>query len=300
MRQEIPLVQVLRHVYRTGAFSVAGLLLCLCGCRQSPATKTYPIQGTVLGISTVTHQVSLRQKAIPGTLPTENVVYTLKDPSILGGLQIGQQLKAQAVEPAGDSYAMLDRVVVTQQPPDTLVPSELPAHHLLVGERVPATPLVNQDGRPVNLQQYRGKALLLTFIDTQCTDDCPIISGLFEKVNALLAKNPKAYDRSKLISISIDPAFDKPPVLHRYGLEYLHTTAAFAHWEFVDSTPANLARLAKAFGEIYIPSHGDIDHTTDTVLIGPDNTFVRTWDGTHWKPSAVAHAVEAAALGSKG
>jgi protein SCO1/2 len=289
---------VFRHLFRAASLFAAGSLLCLCGCRQTPAATSYTVQGTVLGLSALTHQVSIRQRAIPGALPTENVVYTLKDPSILGALQIGQQLRAQAVETAGNSYAFLDKVVVTQQPAGTLLPSELPAHHLLVGERVPATPLVNEDGKAVNLQQYRGKALLLTFIDSQCTDDCPIISGLFERVNALLKKNPKAFARTKLISISIDPAFDKPSVLHHYGLEYLHTSAGFAHWEFVDSTPANLARLAKSFGEIYIPSHGDIDHTMDTVLIGPDNTFLRTWDGTKWKPSAVAHTVEAAAVGS--
>jgi protein SCO1/2 len=252
------------------------------------------VQGTVLGLSELTHQVTIHQNAIHGFLPAENVAYTLKDPSILGALKVGQRLEAQAMAAADNSYAVLTHVTVTEQAPESLVPAELPAHHLLVGERVAATPLVNEAGETVNLQQYRGKALLLTFIDTRCTDDCPIISSLFARVNALLAKSPKAYADSKLISISIDPAFDKPPVLRRYGLEYLHTPQGFAHWEFVDSTPAHLQRLAKSFGEVYFPTKDDIDHTMDTVLIAPDSTFVRTWDGTHWKPDAIVRAVEAA------
>jgi protein SCO1/2 len=277
--------------------SLAGLVLLLVlglsGCRQAPIVHTYAVQGTVLGMSAVTHQVTIHQSAIHGFLPAENVAYTLKDPSILGALEVGQQLQAQAMAAADNSYPVLTHVTVTEQPPESLVPSELPAHHLLVGERVPATPLVNEAGKIVNLQQYRGKALLLTFIDTRCTDDCPIISGLFARVNALLAKSPKVYADSKLISISIDPAYDRPPVLRRYGLEYLHTPQGFAHWEFVDSTPGNLQRLAKSFGEVYFPTKDDIDHTMDTVLIAPNSTFVRTWDGTHWKPGALVRAVEA-------
>ena len=43
----------------------------------------------------------------------------------------------------------------------------------------PAPPLALRDslGHPVNLDQYRGKAVLVTFIYTHCPDVCPLIVG---------------------------------------------------------------------------------------------------------------------------
>ena len=43
----------------------------------------------------------------------------------------------------------------------------------------PAPPLTLRDslGHPVNLDQYRGKAVLVTFIYDHCPDVCPIIVG---------------------------------------------------------------------------------------------------------------------------
>ena len=113
----------------------------------------------------------------------------------------------------------------------------------------PPTPMVNQDGKATSLADFRGKAVLITFVDTQCKDDCPIISHLFSEINQELAKDKKAYAGSDLITISTDPAHDTPAVLHAYGLKYLNGKAAgFSHWQFVHMTPANLKGLATAFG----------------------------------------------------
>lgn len=215
-------------------------------------------------------------------------------------LQPGDRIRADIVLPADGGARQLDDIAILSSPPSGDVLATLPPHPLLAGEAIPSIPMVNQDGKTVDLTDFRGKAVLITFVDTQCTDDCPIITRLFGRINQLLSRDPLAYARSQLITVSLDPSHDTPPVLRRYGLKYLRGQAAgFAHWQFVDLTPANLHRLAAGFGVTYARSHGDIVHSLDISLIGADNTLQQSWGGDAWDPAVIAKAVEKAALANK-
>jgi protein SCO1 len=260
--------------------------------------QPYALRGVVLGKSALMHEVTIRQDAIHGFMPLTNAVYPIADPDLFRQLEPGDQITATVLVPSDNNQYRLEDVAIAAEPREPESAASLPAHEILMGELVPDIPLVDQDGKTIHFAQYRGKAVLITFVDTQCTDECPILTGLFSKVNALLAKDQKAYAASHLISISIDPKFDTPPVLHRYGMETLHGDAAdFSHWSFVDLTPAELKRLATAFGVVYAPSSdGDIVHTLQTALIAPDGTLVETWGGDGWKPAAIAKAIEAASI----
>jgi protein SCO1 len=299
-----------RYQHRIWAATACVFLLFSSGCRRHAGgndglptasahagVRRYPLHGIVLGKSTLSHEVTIRQEAIRGFMPTTNAVYMIRNADTFRQLKPGDQITADVLVPPDSNNYRLEKVAITAESRDAGVLATLPPHQLLIGEQVPDIPLVNQDGKTIRLPQYRGKAVLITFIDTQCTEDCPIISGLFGKVNAALSsQDPSAYADSRLISISLDPKFDTPPVLRKYGLGYLHGNAgAFSHWEFADLTAANLQKLAAAFGVIYAPSHdGDIVHTMQTALIGPDNTVIQMWGGDDWNPKVIAKAVEAA------
>jgi len=288
-----------------GAALLSVIVVCAAGCKslaryaaeQGQSAGLYRMQGMVLGASAPTGQVTIEQKAIPGFMSATNAVYRVPDAQMLALLKPGVEIEGEVREPASGGEFQLEHIAITAQPRGGVAPSALPPHQLLPGEAVPDVPLVDQDGKAVDFSRYRGKAILLTFIDSRCTDDCPILSKRFERIDTLLAGDPKAYAQSQLLSISIDPAYDTPRVLRRYGLGYLKGDAAgFAHWGFVRLTPANLKRLATDFGVVYYPTKDDIDHTMTTALIGPDGTLVKTWGGDGWDPAAVEKAVAAAAL----
>jgi protein SCO1/2 len=73
----------------------------------------------------------------------------------------------------------------------------------------PAPPLAlrNSLGQPVNLDQYRGKAVLITFIYTHCPDVCPLIVGNLH--TALGQLGPDA-GKVQVIAVSVDPRGDTP------------------------------------------------------------------------------------------
>ena len=68
--------------------------------------------------------------------------------------------------------------------------------------------LHNYKGEPVNISQYKGKAVLLTFLYTHCPDVCPIIaSNLAVALNKL---GPAEAAKVQVIAVSVDPRGDTP------------------------------------------------------------------------------------------
>lgn len=62
-------------------------------------------------------------------------------------------------------------------------------------------------GRAVRLSQYRGRAVLLSFLYADCPDVCPLIAG---KLRAALARLGPAASTVQLVAVSVDPRGDTP------------------------------------------------------------------------------------------
>lgn len=298
-------------------FACAAVLSCVAlsvqiGCRKSadgepgvalhPANTSvdrYHLSGLILATSPATGQITVQHGDIPGFMPAMTMAYKLKDPKEIQDLKSGDEITADVLVHSDSDDYLLDSVTITSEARRGLPPAMLPPHQLMAGETVPDLPLVNQDGKTIHLKDYRGKALLITFIYTRCPmpTACPLITSHFAKVNKALAHDEKAFEESHLISVSLDPAYDKPPVLRQYGLAYLDDKAsAFSHWEFADTTPGDLKRLAEAFGLQYSEENNQITHTMATTLIYKNGKVAHTWTGSDWNPDDVASAVEALAL----
>ena len=68
-------------------------------------------------------------------------------------------------------------------------------------------------GRRVRLSQYRGKAVLLTFIYDHCPDVCPLIVSNLH--NALAQMGPDAR-RVQVVAVSVDPKGDTPRTVRAF------------------------------------------------------------------------------------
>jgi len=86
-------------------------------------------------------------------------------------------------------------------------------------DALPDVSLVDQDGKPLRLADYRGKAVALTFVFTRCPlpDFCPLMMKKFAAAHAALAREPDLAERTRLLTVSFDPGHDTPDVLRAYG-----------------------------------------------------------------------------------
>jgi len=124
------------------------------------------------------------------------------------------------------------------------------------------------------------------------------MSHNFADIMQDLQKNPDAFAKAQLLSISIDPEHDKPIELRTYGASFAgRLDPRFQHWQFASGSPEEVRKAASFFGLAYDVKNGQIYHNLSTVLIGADGKVLKVYSGNGWKPADVAGDFMAAASG---
>lgn len=250
-----------------------------------PQTREFQLhRGQVIQKDVSKSTVVVRHSDIPGFMPGMTMEYRIKDRQALADLQGGDVIDATIFVLRDGSDFWVDSVHVTDTSAHTA--AERQASMLRPGQAIPDIELIDQNGKPFRLSDFRGKALLVTFMYTRCPlpEFCPALGSLFAKVNDSLAKTPEAYAGTHLLTISFDPKHDTPDVLRTYGLGYLHgNESGFAHWTFASPGADELKKLAEAFGLLYVEESDQISHSINIVLIGPDSRVSKYWSETNAK-----------------
>jgi protein SCO1/2 len=295
------MLEVERHVRRIVMMMArpvfAVLVVVVAGCSSS--SNHYSLRGHVLNKDIDTGLLMVSHDEIPGFMPAMTMPYRVKDPSQFGNVQAGDAITADLVVDKANKANWLEKVVITDKTGRDATPS-ITSDELEAGTAIPDVKLINQDGKTIHLRDFKGKAVLLTFIYTRCpfADFCPLLSHEFAAMDRELKKTPGDYERTHLLSISLDPAYDKPPVLRKYGLTYVQDDPpGFKHWDFVATSPEDLKQLAAAFNLTYIEKGNVITHNLRTVLIGIDGSVEEVWSGNEWRKQEIAEAMRAAAAG---
>jgi len=249
--------------------------------------KVYKLRGKVVSTQAATSEVTLDHEAIPNFMGAMTMPYKLKDATILSELHPGDRLTADVlVSQNPDANVLLDHIVIIAQARADYLPS-VQYHLPTKGDVVPDFKLTNQDGRAIHLGQFRGQAVLITFIYTRCPlpNYCPRVTRNFAAIEKNLAANPALLNKTHLICASFDPETDTPAELRAYGLKYVGSDAkqAFAHWDFAVSSRQQLNDLTRYFNlGMTRESDASITHTLSTTLIGPDGKVVRFYPGNEW------------------
>jgi protein SCO1 len=130
--------------------------------------------------------------------------------------------------------------------------------------------LVDQDGRTVTDQDYKGRPYLVFFGFTHCPDICP--TTLFEISEVLNKLGPDA-DRTAALFISVDPDRDTPAKLKDY------LSSFDKHLVGLTGDKAEIAKVAKEYRVYFhkVPlKNGDytMDHSAVVYLMDKQGRFV--------------------------
>lgn len=128
----------------------------------------------------------------------------------------------------------------------------------------PAPPLELTDslGKPVNIDDYRGKAVFVTFIYDHCPDICPtIVSNLRAAQNEL---GPQAEDM-QVIAVSVDPKGDTPQTVKKFLADHLMT----GRMEYLIGSRQKLENVWSAWNIVSknSPSRKDPDAVEHSALV---------------------------------
>lgn len=146
---------------------------------------------------------------------------------------------------------------------------------------VPQFQLVAQDGQPFNSQVLAGKIWVADFIYTTCPGPCPRMTSQMHDVQNAVSDIADV----RLVSFTIDPAEDTPPVLTAYAKAH---GASPSIWYFLTGPAPTLQMLdrdAFKLGNI----DGTLQHSTRFVLVDREGRIRGYYDTSD--PSSISKVI---------
>jgi len=145
-------------------------------------------------------------------------------------------------------------------------------------------------GQEVSMGALRDKVLVLTFLDAQCKESCPVIAATAPRALARL----DAEDRGRVafVAISTDPREDTPAAvrgfLRRYGAE--------GTLEYLIGPESSVRRAWQDYGVLASEATGsDTMHSAPVRIYAPGGEWVSSLGaGADLSPRNLAHDIEAA------
>ncbi|HST53803.1 MAG TPA: SCO family protein [Pyrinomonadaceae bacterium] len=287
-----------RRFRRTHAALILSLaafaFVTACSSKKGDGHR-YDLKGKVVAVDRSKQEVTVDHEEIKGYMPAMTMEYPLRDEDALKIVEAGDGLQATLVVADDNTYWLEDPIITKALPGANNSSATAGGTEPQTGAEVPDVKLVNQDGRQISIGQFRGRALLVTFVYTRCPqpDQCPLMSANFAQVNAALQSDPDLKKKAHLLSVTLDPEYDKPEVLHAYGAAY--AGGKFDDWDFATGEPADVRRFAEFFGLMYKRDNGQLIHSLRTAVVTPDGKLYKIYRGNEWKPEEVLRDLKDAA-----
>jgi cytochrome oxidase Cu insertion factor (SCO1/SenC/PrrC family) len=158
------------------------------------------------------------------------------------------------------------------------------------GIRVPDATMRSYRGGTVSLKALEGKVLVLTFLDTRCTESCPIIASEIGSAMPLLS--PSERGEAKAMAISVHPRLDTPASIR----SFLRRRHALGKLDFLTGSVRQLRPVWRAFHVLPAIDTGSADvHSADVRIFDRAGIWVSTLHaGVDLTPANLVHDIRVA------
>lgn len=254
----------------------------------APGEKRFPLTGEIVKVEAEPQVLIVAHEEIKGFMPAMTMEFKVSKAD-LANAKAGQRIRAEMVH-RGEDY-WLEKI----WPDDTVTRTTIEAAanalaqdtatrgkeaYREIGETLPGFTLLDQEGRTVPANRFRGKQVVLNFIFTRCpvATMCPAATLRMSQLQK--AAREAGVKNFELVSVSMDPEYDTPGVLREYAeVRGLDTT----NWSFLTGPDMAVRHLLAQLGVIREFEGATIKHTLATVLIDEQGRITHRVDGSSWQ-----------------
>ncbi|MBT3482760.1 MAG: redoxin family protein [Opitutales bacterium] len=280
-------------------------LTALVGCSQNNEGQEdenapgYPLVGVIISVDEETRTLEVTHEDIPDFMPAMTMRFEV-DPGDFDNARAGQNIRARLIrtEEGGfkltriwplDEEAAKDLKKFNEQLQEQTDALDM-GYYYGEGDTAPDFALLDQFGKTITSERFKGKPLYLNFIFTRCTDAhmCPLSTSKMALLQTMVAE--AGLDVS-FVSITMDPEFDTPGVLRQYAEVYGIDGDNF---HFVTGPRPAVRNLIKSYGVTAIDNVDAVMHSLATVLIAEDGSIVKRSEKSAWSPDEFFEALKEA------
>ena len=283
------------RVFATGVVGLACASLSCSPGANKPGEQRFTLTGQVISVDESRHELTIAHDAIDKYMMAMVMPFKVRSAAELAPLKPGDFVRGTLVVQPTDGY--LEGVQRTgsgelpraQQPPPATV------EFLIEGDHLPDARFIDQQKDVRHLRDDVGKAVVLTFIYTRCPFPtfCPMMDRHFKSIQREVADTPVLKSRVRLLSVTLDPAFDTPDVLSAHATRLQADPQV---WSFVRPDDQAANELSTRLGVTSTRESNDngiIVHSLVTAVIGPDGVVSKIFRGNEWTPRDVTTVLEA-------
>lgn len=193
--------------------------------------------------------------------PARTARGALRAPILLGLAMLLATACGRAAVPK--AAPALDPAIVNQKNGSTYTRTELQSVDPgapLQGAPAPGFTLADQFGRRVSLSQFRGKVVVLSFDDDQCTTICPLTTATLVETLGLLGP---AAGHVQLLGVNANPDHTAVKDVATFSRQH----GMMNRWLFLTGPKAALEKVWKAYNIEDAVVKGAVDHTPAVYLL---------------------------------
>lgn len=294
-------------------FGLAALAAVFVGCDRQPRIVTtaraastnsaprqvFQVKGTVVEVQAADKSVEIQHEDIPGYMKAMTMPFDVKNTNELTGLGAGDKVTFQMIVLTNDAW--IENIRVTQKSvkgaptrgPFRVVRDVEP---LEVGDPMPEYHFTNELGQAVSTTQFKGKAVVVSFLFTRCPYPtfCPLLAGNLADTQRRLNAMTNGPTNWQILAVSIDPDHDTPAVLREYAQRYSYNPST---WSFLTGDLVDITALGEQFGMTFWHENGSQlpTHNLRTVVVDATGKIQSIVAGNKWTTDELVKGVVKAA-----
>jgi len=242
--------------------------------------KSYSVDGIVVAVDPAARTMLVSHRPIEKFMGAMVMPFHVTNAAELNGLYPGVRIQFELVVAKDRSLARNVR-----RTGDADAEIRPPKEKLKVGDPVADFRLIDQQGREVRLEQFRGMVVAVNFLYTRCPlpDVCPRLAANFA---AMQRRFQQSMGKDLvLLSVTVDPDYDTPAVLADYAKRW---GADARGWRFLTG---DAGHLAAQLGEVYWTDEGSIGHNSMTSVISRTGRLAAVVEGSGYRVDQLAHVI---------
>jgi protein SCO1/2 len=268
---------------------------------QDTQSTRHEVSGMVIEVHPSRERFVVSHEAIPGVMSAMTMPFDVRSVKELDEVRPGARVTFTLVVGSESTYAERVRVIQyrsAEQDPFTAsrlsVLTEIAEggkdRGLAVGQAVPDFSLTDQARRTVTLSHFRGRVVAINFIYTSCA----LPQFCFRVANQFGVLQRRFEDRLPgdlvLLTITFDPARDRPEVLAEYARRSLRADGD--SWRFLTGDTADVRRVCELFGVDFFQDEGLMNHSSHTAVIDRQGALVANIEGNEFTAKQLGDLVE--------
>lgn len=158
----------------------------------------------------------------------------------------------------------------------------------VVGNKISDFTLLDREGRPVRLSQFRGKPLLVSFIYTGCFQVCPLTTRSLQKAIES-GRDMFGTNQFNVVSIGFNQPADSPQSLKAFAKQH---RIDVPNWEFLSPHASIVEPLTREFGFSYMATPAGFDHILQVTLLDAEGRIYRQIYGEDLSANAIGEPLK--------